>query len=112
MKIAAVAIQCCHTNSPEDVYVPRARKHPQIVSFLLKLHATAPMRICPNDAARQNPRIQPIQDDGLKQATNWMHTGYVENTGQKTIVTKASSRDHVRSTLTRIADKVNSAESW
>ena len=34
------------------------------------------------DAAGQNPGIHPIQYDGLKQATNKMHTGYVENTGQ------------------------------
>ena len=82
MEIDAVAIHRCHTNSPEDVYVPRAKKHPHLVAFLLKLPATAPVRLYPIDAARQKPQILPIQDDGLKQATNWRHTGYVENTGQ------------------------------
>ena len=72
MRIADVAIQRCHTNSPEDVYIPRAKKHPHFVAFLLKLHATAPVRLCPIDAAGQNPRIHPFQDDGLKQAADWM----------------------------------------
>ena len=65
MKTAAVAIQRCHTNSPEDVYVLRARKHPHFAAFLFKLHATAPVRLCLIDAARQNPRRHPIQNDGL-----------------------------------------------
>ena len=79
-RIAALAIQRCHTNSPEDVYVQRAKKHPHFVALLLKLHAAVPMRLCPIDAAKQNSRLHPIQDDGLKQPTNWMHPGYVENT--------------------------------
>ena len=87
MKIAAVTIQRCHTNSPEDVYVPRAKKHPHYVAFLLKFYAAAPMQLCPIDAARQNPRVHPIQDDGLKQSTDWMHTGHVEYTEQS-ITTK------------------------
>ena len=82
IKIAAVLIQRCHTNSPEDVYVPRAKKHRHFVAFLLKLHATAAVRLCLINAAKQNPQIHPVQDDGLKQATKWMHTSYVENTGQ------------------------------
>ena len=82
MLIAAVAIQRCQANSPEDVYVPRAKKHPHFVAFLLKFHAAAPVRLCPIDAVRQNPRVQPIQDDGLKQLTDWMHTGHVEYTVQ------------------------------
>ena len=105
MRIAAVAIQRCHTNSPEDVYVPHAKKQPHFVDFLLKLHATAPVRLCPNAAATQNPQIHPIQDDGLKQPTTRMHTGYVESTRRIYILTKTSSRDHGAFTLTRTADK-------
>ena len=82
MRIAAVAIQRCNTDSLEDVYVPRAKKHQHFVAFLLKFHAAVSVRLCPIDAARQNPRIQPIQDDALKQPTNWMYRGYVENTEQ------------------------------
>ena len=112
MRIAAVAIQRCQTNSLEDVYVPRSKKHPHLVAFLLKFHAAAPMRPCLNYARRQNPRIHPIQDDGLKKPTNWIHTGHVEDTEQRWILTKTSSRDHVTSTFTRTAERVNSAHSW
>ena len=82
MSIAAVVIQRSHTISPEDVYVPRAKKNTQFVALLLKLYATAPVQLFPFDAVRQNPLIHPIQDDGLKQATNWMHIGNVGKTGQ------------------------------
>ena len=78
----SVAIQPCHTNSPDDVYVPRAKKHPHFVALLFKLHATAPLWLCLIDAARQNSRIHPVQFDGLKQAQNWMQTYHVESTGQ------------------------------
>ena len=82
MRIAALACQCSHTNSPEDVYVPRAKKHSHFVAFFLKFHAAAPVQICPIDAAGQNPRVHPILDDGLKQSTDRMHTGHVEYTEQ------------------------------
>ena len=77
-----MAIQRCHTNSPEAVYVPRAKKQPRFVAFLLKFQVAAPMQPCPVDAARQNPLPHSIQDDGLKQPTNWSHTGHVEYTEQ------------------------------
>ena len=70
MRIAALAIQRCHTNSPEGVYVPSAKKPPHLVTFLLKLNTTAPVRFGPVEAARQNSWIHPIQDDGLEQSTN------------------------------------------
>ena len=73
MRITTVAIQRCHTNSTEDVYVPGSKKHPHFFAVFRKLHAKTPVRPCPIDAARQNLKIRPIQDDGLKQATNWMH---------------------------------------
>ena len=82
MRIATVTIQRCHTNSLEDVYISGARKDSNFVVFFLKLHAAATVWLRPNDAARQNPRIHPIQYDGLKQATNWMHTRYVEKMGR------------------------------
>ena len=112
MKVAAVAIQLCHANSPEDVYVPGTKIHPHFVAFLLKLDATTPMWLCPIDAARRNPRIHPIENDGLKHAKNGMHTGYIDNTGQLYILTKTASCDHVTSTLTRTAERVNCAHSW
>ena len=40
--------------------------------------------ICPVDTARQNSRLHPNLDDGLKQSTNGMHTGHVEYTEQPT----------------------------
>ena len=83
MRIAAVAIHSCRNTSPEDVYVPRAKKHPHLVAFLLKLNAAAPMWLGPVETARQNSRIHPIQEDGLKQSTDWWHTGHVEYTEQK-----------------------------
>ena len=43
MRIAAVAIQGGHTNSPEGVHIPSAQKHPHLVTFLLKLHTAAPV---------------------------------------------------------------------
>ena len=112
MRFGAVAIQRCHTNSPEDVYVSVAKKHPHFVAVFLELHATAPVRLCSIDAAREKSRIHPIQHDGLKQAQNWMHTGHVENTAQMEILTKTSSSNHLTSTLTRTADRVNCAQRW
>ena len=82
MKVAAVAIQRCHTNSLEDVYVTRAKKHLHLVAFLLKFHSAAPVLFGPVDTARQNSRMHPIQDDGLKQSTDWMQTGHVDYTEQ------------------------------
>ena len=111
IRVAAVGIQRCHRNSPEDVFVPGTKKHPHFVSLFLKLHATAPVWLCPIDAARQNPRMQPIENDGLKHATNWLHTGYVDNTAQIEILTETSSRDQVTSTFTRTADRVNCSQS-
>ena len=82
MGIAAVAIQSCHTNPLECVYIPRAKKHPHFVAFIFKFNAAAPVWSGPVDAARQYPGIHPIQNDGIKQPTDWMHTGHVENTEQ------------------------------
>ena len=82
MTIAALAIRRCQTNSSEGVYIPNAKKHPHLVAFLLKLYTAAPVWFCPVETARQNLRIHPIQDDGLKQPTNWMHTGHMEYTEQ------------------------------
>ena len=83
MKIAAVAIQRRRKKSPEDVYVPRAKKHPHFVAFLLKLNAAAHVWSGPVDTPRQISRIHPIQDGGLKQPTKWMRTSHVEYTEQK-----------------------------
>ena len=82
LRITAVAIQRCHTQSLEDVYVRGAKKHSHYVTFFLNSHLKYPMWLCPIDAARQKPRIHPVRNDGLKQATIWIRTGYVENTGQ------------------------------
>ena len=43
MRIAAVAIQGGHTDSPEGVHIPSAQKHPHLVTFLLELHTAAPV---------------------------------------------------------------------
>ena len=84
MKIAAVAMHRGHTNSSEGVYIPSApvQKHPHLVTFLLELHAAAPMRSGSVQTTRKNPQIHPIQNNGLKQQMNWMHTGHVEHTEQ------------------------------
>ena len=44
----------------------------------LKLNAASSVWSGPTDAPRQNSRVHPVQDDGLKQQTHWIHTGHVE----------------------------------
>ena len=82
MTIATVTIQRCHANSPKDVSMRGAKKDPLLFALFVKLHAAAAVWFCPIDATRQNPRIHPIDNDGLKHATNWMHTGRVDNTAK------------------------------
>ena len=82
MRIVAVAIQRSYTNLFEGVYIPSAQKHPHLLTFLLELHTAAPVWSGPIQTARKNPWIHPIQGNGLKQHTNWMHTGHVEHTEQ------------------------------
>ena len=89
-----------------------AKKHPHLFALFVQIHAAAPVWFCRIDATRQNTRRHPIENDGLKHATNWMHSGYVDNTAQMEILTKTSSRDHVTSTLTRKADRVKCDRSW
>ena len=86
-------IQLCYANFSKDVSIPGAKKEPHFFALFFELYAAAPVWLCPIDAAGQNPRIHPIENDGLKHATNWMNTGYVDNTAQTEILTKTSLLD-------------------
>ena len=112
MRIATVTTKCCHPNCLENVSFPGAKKGPHLFALLVELYTAAPLWLCLTDSARKNPRINPIEKDGLEHTTDWMHTGYVDNTAQMEIQNKTSSRDHITSTLPRTADRVNCAHSW
>ena len=95
--------RCLYPRSEERLAPPR---------LVHRIPCCSSRVILPNWCNEKKTGSKPHWEWPTKQATNWMHTWYVDNTEEVEILSKVLSRFHVTSTLTRTADKMNCAHSW
>ena len=111
--VDTIVVQWCHRHPVKDVLLPCSHEDPHFFTVFIEFFAAAPMWFRSIGAMWQYPRVHPFRMMGkTRNSINSQMLmrgpyGTSENTNQK-----FSSCDHVTSTLTWTADRVNYTHSW